>query len=1141
MKRFLSLILALTMIFGAAGSLAEQAAAPETGNRIPEAGEIICGFEVKEIRDFPLAGGKLVHFEHQKTGAPVLWIANESTNRAFEITFRTKPHDDMGLPHVFEHATLFGSEKYPSSNLFFNISFQTYNTYMNAYTQDLMTGFPMASLSEAQLLKLADFYVDSCFHPMIMSDESIFRTQAWHYDLPEAEGELTYEGVVYSEMTGAMTLEATALDRANDVTFPGSSLSYSYAGLPEAIPEMTWEDVKNFHDLYYHPSNSFSILYGQLNDPGAFLKLLDNEFSKFEKKDFPQEENGYRQITEPVTAKYAFPSAEGMDTANQSAIIYYLVLPGLREDEAQENLVDHLCMMLNQPGSFLQQNMKKRFPAGKVSCGREVAGPDDAVAFSATGMNENDAEDFKALVDEALADAAENGFPEEMADSVMAAQRMQAKLMMENTDPVSTFLMQFAYQYAVKGDPFAYADSVDALSRIGEENSSGALKDAAARWLTANFLYTLTTTSPAPGEKEKQDAALREKLAGIKAGMSEEEIQAVVEETNAGPKNDDTSAMMASLKAVNTEDLPEEVRRYEISDTTDGNGIRFVEAEAGVDGIGRVSVLLDAAAMPQENLHWMRLFTRLLGQMDTDLHTKEELDTLISRYLYGSGFGVNLLEMKDHSVHPYLTAEWTAMDEDLGRGYELAEELIFHTQFTDTAKLADLVSAQKTSVRSNISASPFQIMLYRGMADQYPLYRLYDYLNDLDYYSFLEQLEAKMAENPDEAEAKLTEIQTFFANRAGAVATYAGGRDGMAANRTLATDFLSKLDSEEREPARYDLPVPAAREALITDGNIQFNCVIATLDDLGMEEYDYGLDAVCALVLDQILMPVLRDQQGVYTPLNGTLLDKGMYLITYRDPSIRETFDVYASLADRIAALETDQETLDGYIMSTYSNLAMPAGELSGAASEISNYLSEIDPDLKLKCMRQLKQVTPETVKAAAEYYRRAWENGVRSTAGSAGAIQENADLYDAILNPFGTKDASRTELADLPEDHPAYGAVRFMFENSLMAADGDNLIRPEEESTLGELAAALAAATGLGTADDPAGAVAALSQVGLLPADAAAETPLTWGMYTQVIAALGVPDGDQLPEAAGGDREKTVTRAELAAVMAPLFGYTAE
>ena len=1138
MRRLFCMMLAVCLAAGCFSALAEGETSAETGSRIPEAGEVICGFETKEVRDFPLAGGKLVLFEHQQTGAPLLWIANSDTNRVFQIGFRTRPHDDMGLPHVFEHATLFGSEKYPSSSLFFNLLYQTYNTFINAFTTDACTVFPLASLSEEQLLRLADYYVDSCFHPIIMTDESIFRTQAWHYKLPDPEGELSYEGVVYSEMTGAMTLERTALENANEAAFPGSSLSYSYGGLPEAIPEMTWEDVKNFHNLYYHPSNSFTILYGQLNNYEAFLKLLDDEFRKYERKEFPFEDSGYTRITEPVTEKIPYPMAAGTDPSNRSCVTYYILMPGLREDAEQEKVIDHLSLMLNSQSSGLQQKMKKRFPAAAFSCGREVAGPDDAMMFLATGMNEDDGEAFRELVDEAIREAAQNGFSEEEADNIMTAQRISSLLAMESGDPVSSLTQSFMYNYAVTGNPFDYQEQREALKLIAEENRTGALKEAAAKWLAGNPLYTLTTTYPAPGEKEKQDAALKEKLAAVKAGMTEAELQEIISAGAEAPKQEDTSAMMAEIKAVGAADLPEDYRRYELSDATDENGIRFVGAEAAVEGIGQPMLLLDAAALPQEDIHWMKLFTQLLGSLDTDTHTKEELDVLTGRYLYGNEFNVNILEARDNTIHPYLSVNWMALDEDLARGYELAEELLFHTQFTDTARLTEEISARKTELRSLINGASYQVMLYRGLADRYPYYRAVDYVNFLPYYSFLAELEKKAAEDPGAVAEKLREIQAFFMNRAGAIAACVGSRETLEANRTHAEAFLMKLDSREAKSAEWNLPVPEGNEALIDDGNIQYNCVIATLDDLGLEELDYGLAAVCALVTDQILMPVLRDQMGVYTPMNRVIMDKGMYLISYRDPGLRATFDVYASLADRIAELKTDQETLDGYIMSSYSALAKPQGELNGALTALNNHLKGYDQDLKLRCMRQLKTVTPETVSKAAELYRRAWESGVHSTSGSAAAINAAADLFTSVLNPFGAQDVSGMALTDLPEDHPAYGAVRFLFENRLMPADGENRIRPDEEATAGDAAAVLFAALGLGVADDPA-AMDTLSQYGILPAGTAAETPLTRALYGQILSGLNAVVGQQLPFEAGEDDDQTVmTRGDLALNLAPLLGY---
>ena len=1130
MKKLLSLFLILALLLGAVPATGEALPSGETESHagIPVPGDVVEGFEVKEIREFGIYGAQLVYFEHQRTGAKVLWIANSDTDRGFCMSFPTRPLDDTGLPHIFEHATMFGSEKYPSSDLFFGLSYQTYNTFMNAQTADALTQYPVASLSEGQLLSLADYYVDSCFHPMIMKDESIFRTQAWHYDLPAMDGEMTYEGVVYSEVQGLMSLESMALEYANDITFPGAALSYSYGGLPEHIPEMTWEDVKAFHDRYYHPSNSFTVLYGKLDHPEAFLKLLDAAFAAYEKREFSQEDPGYTPITESVTARYTYPMAEGTDPADRSCVIYYILCPGMKGDQAQEFLVDHVCALLNDSSSVLQRKMRESFPSASLSCGREVAGPDDAIGFFAYNLNENDGDAFKALVDEALAEIAAEGFPQDMADSVMAARSISEKLAPEDGSPIEGVVTNFTYDYAVTGNVFEYAEALESSAGISEENRQGLLKDAAAKWLTGNVLYTLTTTVPAPGELEKQDAALAEKMAEIKAGMSEAELQAIIDETNTPEKEDDPAELIAQLKAVTVESLPEEVRTYDMQDTTDENGIRHIEVTAGVEDIGRVEILLDAAALPQEDIHWMRLFTRLLGNLDTDAHTKDELDVLSNRYLYDRTIGVNCVDLGD-AVHPYLVLEWIGLDEDLATGYDLMGEMLFHTQFTDLERLSERISAQKTAVRNTINNNAYSVMMYRGLRSQSPFYAYYTYLNFLEYYNFLEQLEAQMAEDPESVATHLKSLQEFFRNSAGSVAAFAGNKKSIAVNRPLADAFLASLDHVEREPVTYDFGTPVKSEALIIDGNLQFNCVLATLADMGLSEPDAGLSVIGSLVADKILVPVLRDQMGVYTPFNDLMPDGCMYLISYLDPNLQDTFDVYASLEGRIRQMEVDQDTLDGYIMGAYSVLAKPAGELTGAIDTIETVLAGKDPADVLTRMRQLKAVTPETVKAAAEIYRNVWENGTHATAGSAAAINASADMFDIVMNPFDAKDLSGTEFTDLPEDHPQYASVKAAIAGGFMQPRSDTLFGVDEDATVGDFLAGLYLMIG-GPSADAQACLDVLTQYGAVSADQDLSQPLTEQFLCDLLNAIGAGMTTDTPDT-------VMTRGDLADLFAMLGG----
>ena len=1130
MKKLFALFLVLTLMAGILPAVAEPAPSlsDETAG-LPAVGDVVEGFEVKEIRPFDTIGADLVLFEHQKTGAKLLYIANEDTNRAFQLTFPTRPVDNTGLPHVFEHSTLSGSAKYPSTDLWMNLSFQTYQTYMNAYTMDAMTSYPIASLSEAQLLALADFYTDCCLHPIVKDREDIYRTEAWRYEMEDMDSPLTLNGTVYSEMTGATTLQRSAMNNANLVTFPGAALTFDYGGKPEVIPEMTWDALKEYHDTYYHPSNCIVYLYGSFEDYTVFLKLLDEAFSPYEKKEFSFTDSGYTRITEPVVSSVPYAVAEGTDTANQSMIYYYIICPGLKQNKVQQRAADHVWELLNADGSLLMQNLKKAFPSGSFSCGRELAAPDDALVFVAINVNPEDAETFRTVVNDSLKQIGQDGFDPVQLDSIITAQLLNNKLALENGDLVETVLQDIAYDYAVTGNPFDYVESVEDQDNILDENARGLLTAAINDWYVDPELYTLTTTYPEPGLKEKQDAALADKLAEIKAGMSDEEKQAIIDATNTEHVEDDTSEMVASLTAVTVKDLPEEVRQYEVSDVTAENGVRYLNAVAGVDGVGKVNLFLDARTLPQEDIHYLRLYTRLMGKMDTDAHSKEDLAVLMDRYLMDRTIGVDSFDTPDKDdVRALLIAEWTALDEDLAAGYDLVKEVLFHTQFTDLQTLADRITAQKSYVRNQINGTPYLALHARQLGIGDPWMQYNDYLNYTAYYAFLEELEQQMVSEPEAVVARLQNLQAFLANRTGAVAAFAGNEASITVNQPLAEAFFADMTAEAREYPVYNLPAAAMKEAVSIDGNIQYNLLCGSFSQLSVEP-DYALNVIGSLVVDQLLYPILRDQMGAYAVFCGMDDNVGMHIVSYRDPNLKATFDLYDSIPEKLSSLDLTQDVIDGYILKAYSDLAKPAGELTGAIDEITRILHCTSADETLQKMRAYKGVTPESVKAMASLFATLAEKGVRGTVGPIGALQENSDLFDAIINPFHTEDLSQVSFSDVAEDSEHHDAIYAAFTSGMMLPKEDGLFAPDEPATVGDFLGGLYMLIG-GPSNDPDACKDTLVEYGLVAADQDLGAELHEDLFCNILTALGAGFTTDTPDA-------SVSRADLADVFVQLSG----
>ena len=1123
MKKFSALLLALILALAACSATAEN---PSAVSALPAVGDVVEGFRVLEVRDFPMIGGTAVWFEHERTGAKLMYLANGDTNRVFDLTFLTRPIDDTGLPHVFEHATLGGSEKYPASNLFFNLSNQTYNTYMNAQTFSIMTTFPVASLSEAQLLKYADYYTDSCLHPIILTDESSFLEEAWRYRLADADSDLTLEGTVYSEMQGAASLESAAYRNNFRTAFPGSVVGLNEGGDPDAIPDMTWDALRDFHSLYYHPSNSIAYLYGRFEDYTAFLALLNDAYAPYEKQEFTFVDSGYTPLTGPVTAAYTFPVEAGSPTENASTVYYSIVCPGLCEDAEEELVLNTLTDLLIAESSPMNQALKKALPTCDFAAYIDTTAPDDAIVFFGRNINAEDAETFRKTVDEALAEIAENGFDAVMADSVMASVRLKQMLTMENSDVGVDLIRNVAYAYATSGRPFSHMDYVDALAEMDEWNSQGRYRQAAAKWLAGSELTALSVTSPAPGEKEEKDAALAARLAEVKAGMTAEELQALIDLTNAEKPEEDSSALVAQLQAVTVDSLPEEVRTYPVTDSLGDDGIRRISAEADIADAGQVALFLDARALPQDEIHYFALFNSLVGRMDTDAHTRDELDLLTDRYLYKKEFRLSLLDNEDEpdGYHPYLRMGWICMKDDLADAYDLMYELLHGTQFTDTQALLDNVQALKANLRTTIDTTSYQMQLERALAVDIPLCRYYSYFNYLEYYNFLCGVEKTLSENPDEIVAGLQDVQSRLCTSSGAISAFAGDAASIDVNRPLADAFLAKLNAEPGEYPDYDLPVPDTREAVIINSGMQFNGRFASYEALGMDEFSGDLDAIMKLVGDVYLLPQLRDQYGVYSPWAGAL-DEGVYLLTYRDPNVAETFAVYDSLPDQLAASDFDQAALDGYILSSYASYAKSSGELAGAMNAITNILTGKPQDQNLRYMKQLKAVTPEAVRESAAMFEKLNTAGVLSTTGSASKINANAELYNVILNPFDAQDTSMVEFSDVPEGSEYYDAVHAAFEGGLMAPLTEDAFGVDEAATNGDLLGAVYVMIG-GAAPDAAAARETLAGYGVVPADLDLDAPLTEGFMADLFKALGAELATDTPDA-------TMTRGEFAAFLA--------
>lgn len=977
---------------GAAGA----ADATEAG--LPEVGSVIEGFKVVSHYYIGYLDVTCVRMEHEKTGATLLYLPCEDTNRAFTIGFRTPTYDDKGIPHVFEHSTLCGSDKYPNPSLFFAMTAQTYNTYLNAMTYPYCTMYPAASLSEDQLYVYTDYLLSGVFHPTIMTDERPMMREAYRYELADRDADITLAGTVYSEMLGALTMESRGLYDLAKLLYPGSYLSSITGGDPDVIPTMTHQDLIDFHNERYHPSNCLITLYGKL-DLERFLKLVDGGYpSAFEKRDIPVEDPFYQPTEGFLEGTSVWPTAEGTQTT--PAMYYAISLDGV--GDMDRTLADGFLGAFQVDGSPLSRLSDERLPGAMIQVSIEsdiMKVP--SLLFVCTGAQAEDLDTFKQVVDDALAATLEQGVSADAMKAQCQQLRFQMGLMRESGDVGVNLCTMLIASWGNTGDPDAYRVLVDSL----DEYEAYAERDGLTAFLRERLAESkrsgLLMIVPEAGGLERRDAETKQMLADMKASMTDEEIDALVARTEDFAQwtaENEQATGIEAVKVVDVASLPEEASVYTAeSEVTDG--VKYVTCEVESDDLVFVKLDFDTSFIPFDRLFDYGLAAAMAGSMATASHAADEVASLTSQLFYGFAVSAGYISYKDGSYRPSCSVQGMILKDQVDEAFDLIEEILLETDFSDVDRFRNKLSENDLMFRMLGSLMPSS---FAGALIGPLVYESGRYADQVGGFAYMRRQNALMGASDEELEDAVLRVQEMWGQvprRDGLIFSCVGTADGIAAARARFDEFTGRLEEVGRTPVDYSeqLPELEAPVALEVPGTLMYNYQLLPMLKNGIEN-NGRLLAVQNLVGDAILMPILRFQNSAYGAF-CQLNDDFIAAVSYRDPEYEKTFDVYAQLGDLLRGLELTQDDLDGYITSAFSSLAMPIGPLTGGSTAVDDAVTgRTTFDDNLRYMGELKRFTLDDLPECTAVFDRLAEEGVRFSIGSAQVIEEHQNDFGTII-----------------------------------------------------------------------------------------------------------------------------------------------
>lgn len=473
-------------------------------------------------------------YKHSKTGARHFHLASEDTNNVFLVSFLTVPQDSTGVAHILEHTSLCGSKKFPVRDPFFMMIRRSLNTFMNAMTSSDWTAYPFASQSRKDYDNLLQVYLDAVFIPRLDPLDFAQEGHRVEFESPgDPESDLIFKGVVYNEMKGAMSSPVAQLWQASSsAVFPTTTYHFNSGGEPTDIPSLTYDQLKQFHALHYHPSNAVFITYGNFPVAEHQKNIHNWALQHFEEKQLNFSVPDEQRFTTPQqnTLTYALDGQE--DTSGKTHVVIHWLLGRITDQREMINMQLLDGVLLENSASPLRLALEKTDLANSPSdlCGLDNSSHEATFVCGVEGTDPDKADAIEQLILGVLKDVAENGVPQEMVEAVLHQFELEQREISSGSYPYGLRLAASMLPIALhQGDAIAALDIDPLLNQLREDiNDPQFIKNLARRALLDNPHRVRTIMLPDPDLSRVKNEQERQRLAELKARMSVADKQQVI-------------------------------------------------------------------------------------------------------------------------------------------------------------------------------------------------------------------------------------------------------------------------------------------------------------------------------------------------------------------------------------------------------------------------------------------------------------------------------------------------------------------------------------------------------------------------------------------------------------------------------------
>lgn len=962
----------------------------------------IHGFLLKETKEIPEISSRCFLFEHEKTGARLFYVKNDDDNKVFSISFRTPPIDDTGAAHIVEHSTLCGSRKFPLKEPFVELVKGSLNTFLNAMTYPDKTMYPVASRNAQDFRNLMDVYLDAVFYPRMHEKPEVLLQEGWHYEIDNPDAPLRYSGVVYNEMKGATSspedlLETELLKRL----YPDTAYAFESGGNPERIPEITQESFAAFHKKYYHPSNSYIYLYGDL-DIDAQLAFIDEAYlSNFSRQEIDSalKKQPLFDAMKRVTAEYPVGAEEDMKEKTYLALGMIVCDAGDRLTRAAMSILTHALFMTDAAPvtqALMDAGIGKDVTASLES---QIAQPN--LAVEVTNAEPEDAERFYQVVMDTIKRLVEDGIDRTLLEASLNYIEFKTR----ESDFASTpkglvYNLAVMTHWLYDGDPAEPLFYEQEFKTLREGLDNGLFEDMLRRCVLDNRHKVLITMKPSQTMAAEREAATEKLLAEKKAAMSSAEIEQIIATTTQLKelqKTPDTPELLEKIPLLKLSDIRKQEEKLPLEEK-DLKGQKVLFSDIHTNGIAYLSLFFDGASIAPEQQHYAYLLCELLGAVDTEEHSYAELTNLANLHTGGLSYDVTAVTKGDTADDWFVktVVKVRVLVRKLPEMGKLLAEILTKSRFSDAKRMHELIKQTLAGVERQILNTPNRVMAVRLSSYFAPASRFEDE-GFLSFYQFLKDLDAHFEEKAKETGERLSALLAQMFTKHGLILGVTAEKKDYPAVEAALSSLLDALNDKSYPAAKQLKENAVKNEALVTSSRVQYVGKGGNFVRLGYK-FTGAMRVLETIMRYGYLWTRVRVQGGAYGS-SAQFARNGLMLFTsYRDPNLAETLQVYDEIADYLKNFKASEREMTKYIIGTIATVDMPlTPQMKGNLAAVL-YLRGITQEDRQRQRDEILAADENAIRALAPIVEACMKKDTYCVFGGEEKVRENEKIFSRVV-----------------------------------------------------------------------------------------------------------------------------------------------